>query len=55
VAHLDDNNLLYEHQYGFQHGKSTEHNLIQLTNFLNSALNEKKICHWNLPRPKKSF
>ena len=42
VAHLEDNNLLYEHQYGFQHDKSTEHNLIQLTNFLNSARNEKK-------------
>jgi hypothetical protein len=42
VAHLEDNNLIYEHQYGFQHGKSTEHNLIQLTNYLYNALNEKK-------------
>ncbi len=41
VAHLEDNELIYAHQYGFQHGKSTEHNLIQLTNFLHSALNEK--------------
>jgi hypothetical protein len=49
VAHLEDNNILYEHQYGFQHGKSTEHNLIQLTNFLHSALNEKKICNRNFP------
>jgi hypothetical protein len=26
--HLDLNKLLYKHQYGFQRGKSTEHNLI---------------------------
>jgi hypothetical protein len=39
VAHLEDNELIYAHQYGFQHGKPTEHNLIQLTNFLHSALN----------------
>jgi hypothetical protein len=42
VAHLEDNNLIYEHQYGFQHNKSTQHNLIQLTNFINTALNDKK-------------
>jgi len=30
VHHLESNNLIYQHQYGFQHGKSTEHNLIQL-------------------------
>jgi potassium voltage-gated channel Eag-related subfamily H protein 8 len=41
VAHLEDNNLIYAHQYGFQHNKSTQHNLIQLTNFINTALNEK--------------
>jgi hypothetical protein len=43
VAHLEDNELIYAHQYGFQHGKSTEHNLIQLTNFLHSALNDKNM------------
>jgi hypothetical protein len=42
VAHLEDNNLIYEHQYGFQHNKSIQHNLIQITNFINTALNEKK-------------
>ncbi len=39
-------NLIYSkhsaHQYGFQHNKSTQHNLIQLTNFINKTLNEKK-------------
>ncbi len=41
VAHLEDNNLIYAHQYGFQHNKSIQHNLLQLTNFINNALNEK--------------
>jgi hypothetical protein len=55
VAHLEDNNLIYEHQYGFQHGKSTEHNLIQLTNFLHSALNEKKYALGIFLDLKKAF
>jgi hypothetical protein len=55
VAHLEDNNILYEHQYGFQHGKSTEHNLIQLTNFLHSALNEKKYAIGIFLDLKKAF
>jgi hypothetical protein len=42
VAHLEDNNLIYEHQNGFQHSESTQHNLIQITNFINTALNDKK-------------
>ena len=55
VNHLDINNLLYEHQYGFQHGKSTEHNLIQLTNFINTALNEKKYAIGIFLDLKKAF
>ncbi len=43
VAHLEGNDLLYAHQYGFQHGKATDRNLIQLTNYLYSALNEKNM------------
>jgi hypothetical protein len=54
VNHLEENNLLYKHQYGFQHGKSTEHNLIQLTNYLHSALNE-NICYWCVSRLKESL
>jgi hypothetical protein len=34
--HLDRNNLLFKHQYGFQHGKSTEHYLVQVTNYIGS-------------------
>jgi hypothetical protein len=36
--HLDRNNLLYKHQYGFQQGKSTEHNLLHVTNYIGQAL-----------------
>ncbi len=38
--HIELNNLLYKHQYGFQKGKSTEHNLIHLTNTIYNALND---------------
>ena len=55
VAHLEVNDLIYEHQYGFQQGKSTEHNLIQLTNFLHSALNEKKYALGIFLDLKKAF
>jgi hypothetical protein len=55
VNHLESNNLLYAHQYGFQHGKSTEHNLIQLTNYLNTALNDKKYAIGVFLDLKKAF
>jgi hypothetical protein len=42
--HLELNNLLYEHQYGFQRNKSTLHNLTHLTNYIYKALNDKKYC-----------
>jgi hypothetical protein len=53
--HLDLNNLLYEHQYGFQRGKSTEHNLIQVTNFIGEALNEGNWCIGVFLDLKKAF
>jgi hypothetical protein len=55
VAHLEDNNLLYMHQYGFQHAKSTEHNLLQFTNYIHSALNEKKYAIGIFLDLKKAF
>jgi hypothetical protein len=42
VAHLEDNNLIYDHQYDFQHSKSTKHNFIQITNYIHTALTDKK-------------
>jgi hypothetical protein len=53
--HLDLNKLLYMHQYGFQRGKSTEHNLIQVTNFIGEALNEGKWCIGVFLDLKKAF
>jgi hypothetical protein len=53
--HLDLNNLIYKHQYGFQRNKSTEHNLIQVTNFIGQALNEGKWCIGIFLDFKKAF
>jgi Reverse transcriptase (RNA-dependent DNA polymerase) len=44
VNHLDFNNLLYSHQYGFQRNKSTEHNLLQATSYIYNALNNGEFC-----------
>jgi hypothetical protein len=53
--HLELNELLYLHQYGFQKNKSTEHNLIHLTNSIYTALNEKKYCIGLFLDLKKAF
>jgi sarcosine oxidase/L-pipecolate oxidase len=53
--HLDRHNLLYKHQYGFQRGKSTEHNLIQVTNYIGNALNDGKWCIGIFLDFKKAF
>jgi hypothetical protein len=53
--HLDRNNLLYKHQYGFQRGKSVEHNLIQVTNYIGQALNQGKWCIGVFLDLKKAF
>jgi hypothetical protein len=42
--HLQLNNLLHKHQYGFQRNRSTEQNLIQVVNFIGSALNKGNYC-----------
>jgi hypothetical protein len=44
TIHLQLNKLLYKHQYGFQRGLSTEHNLIHVTNFIGNALNNGNYC-----------
>jgi hypothetical protein len=43
VNHLETNGILYENQYGFMRGRSTVHNLLQLTNYICKELNEKKL------------
>jgi hypothetical protein len=55
VNHLTGNNLLYEHQYGFLKGKSTEQNLIHLINSIGQAINEDKYCIGIFLDLKKAF
>jgi hypothetical protein len=55
VNHLDLNKILYKHQYGFQRGKSTEHNLIHALNFIGQAFNENKFCIGVFFDLKKAF
>jgi hypothetical protein len=55
INHLELNHLLYEHQYGFQRNKSTEQNLMQLVNFVSTALNEGKFCIGIFLDLKKAF
>ena len=42
VSHLENNNLIYENQYGFLRGKSTVHTITKLVNKIAMELNEKK-------------
>jgi hypothetical protein len=44
VHHLTTNDLLYKHQYGFLSGRSTEQNLLQILDYVTSALNEGMFC-----------
>jgi hypothetical protein len=42
--HLLSNELLYLHQYGFLPNKSTEQNLLQIVNYITTALNDGMFC-----------
>jgi len=55
VEHLVSNDLLYEHQYGFLKGKSTEHNLLHLVNTIGQAINDDKYCIGIFLDLKKAF
>ena len=55
VNHLEINKLIYKHQYGFQRHKSTEHNLIHLSNLVTTAINENKYCIGVFLDLKKAF
>jgi len=55
TTHLEQNNLIYEHQYGFLRGKSTEHALLHITNKIGQALNENKYCVGVFLDLKKAF
>jgi len=55
VNHLDRNKILYEHQYGFQRNKSTEHSIIHALNYIGNALNDNKYCIGVFFDLKKAF
>jgi len=53
--HLDINKLLHKHQFGFQRGKQTEHNLLLLLDKVSKSLNEGKFCLGIFLDIKKAF
>jgi hypothetical protein len=55
INHLNSNNLIYQKQFGFQKGLSTEHNLIHLVNYVSNALNDNKFCVGIFLDIKKAF
>jgi sarcosine oxidase/L-pipecolate oxidase len=55
VNHLEQNKLIYKHQYGFLKGRSTEHALMHITNKIGQALNENKYCVGVFLDLKKAF
>ena len=55
IDHLDNNNLLYTHQYGFTPGKSTEQNLLQVLDYVTKALNNNQYCIGVFIDLKKAF
>jgi hypothetical protein len=50
-----DNDLLYLHQYGFLPNRSTEHNLLQILNYISKALDEGNYCIGVFLDLKKAF
>ncbi len=44
IFHLLSNDLLYLQQYGFLPNKSTEQNLLQIVNYVTTALNDGMFC-----------
>jgi hypothetical protein len=44
IEHLLANDLLYLHQYGFLPNRSSEQNLLQIVNYISSALNDNMYC-----------
>ena len=53
--HLQLNDLLYKHQYGFQRGRSTEQNLLHVINFISNSLNNGNYCIGLFLDQKKAF
>ena len=50
--HISDNLLLYEKQFGFQKGCSTEDAILQLTKEYYESFDKKTIYSWRICQPK---
>ena len=55
VNHLELNNLLFDNQFGFLRGRSTIHNITNLTSKISQDLNEKKFVIGVFLDLKKAF
>jgi len=55
LAHLPTNDLLYNFQVGFLPNRTTEQNLIQIVNYISSALNSNMYCVGIFLDLKKAF
>jgi hypothetical protein len=55
LSHLTTNDILYNHQYGFLPRRSTEHNLMQIVNYITKALNNGEYCMAVFLDLKKAF
>jgi hypothetical protein len=55
LYHLTANDLLYTHQYGFVPGRSAEHNLLHIINYVSTALNDGNFCIGVFLDLKKAF
>jgi hypothetical protein len=53
--HLESNQLIHQHQYGFQKQRSTEQALIHVLNTISTAINENKYCIGIFLDLKKAF
>ena len=55
VNHLEYHKLISPKQFGFQRSKNTEHNLLNVVNFISNAINEGKFCIGIFLDLKKAF
>jgi len=53
--HIELNKIIHPNQFGFQHGKNTEHNLTQVMNYISKAINEGDYCIGVFLDLKKAF
>lgn len=53
--HVELNKIIHPNQFGFQRFKNTEHNLIQVVNFISKAINEGDYCIGVFLDLKKAF